>query len=86
MTLEEQSVGELTARVHLGSLLIKMLHKESDSRAPEAIEVLRKQQQELNDVLVAKIAAEREARGEPPPLPIVVMCKPVVLTGKALRR
>lgn len=79
MTIEEQSIGKLKSRVHLGSMLIKMLHQDDDPKAAEAIERLQKQQRILNKVLVAKIKAEREV--EPPP--IVVGCKPVVLSGRA---
>lgn len=77
--LEEQSIEELKSRVYLGSALIKMLYQDDDPRATEAIKRLQEQQRVLNQVLVAKIKAEREV--EPPP--IVVGCKPAVLSAKA---
>jgi len=81
-TLEEQNIPELLSRVRLGSALIKLLHMDSDPRAPRAIRVLQEQQRELNEVLVERIRQRRKERGIPEPPAVVVGLKAAPLVAR----
>jgi len=84
MDLMQYSVEHLRSRVVLGSMLIRMLQAEQDDpRAPAAIERLRARQREINAAVVAKMALEREARGEAQPEAVQVGLRPVRLRGEA---
>lgn len=90
MTLEEQSIRELKTRLHLGTVLIYMLRQETPGDAKYqykqvAIDRLQDQQRQINEVLVSKIKAARQAAGIPEPPPVTVGLKTVRLSGRAHR-
>lgn len=78
---EQMSLKELKIKRGLLEIIIRQAKADGDPRVNEPI----RQQKNIDKMIIAKLKAERKARGEPEPPPITVGVKPASIMGKARR-
>lgn len=75
--LAGESVEQLTARVKLGSVLIQTLVGDEDPRALRAMESLRVQQEQINEIIAKKTEGTR-------PEPVRIGMQPATFKAKII--